>query len=422
LQVVPALIPCGGPPGINCGNSTLDANETCDDGNKTPCDGCSPICLEERCGDGFLGCDENGTAEACDDLNNVDCDGCRADCSRRDMICGDGLLECGELCDTGAAIDCDAGACSATCKTEGCQNGRVECTEQCDDGQPTASCDGTCTLIAPPACGNDAIEQGEVCDDGNTTDCDGCSHLCQVEGCGNGTTECLEECDDFNATPCDGCSGECRAEVCGNDVTDCGEECDDGAQNGQPGSGCLPDTCTLGSLCTPGGGTPCIPCALATDCDPLGRCGGINCVAGVCEPEVLDCTSTDPCFTATCDAATGCASTALEGFASVRCRLGDLGATIEMDGVDTVARGALARLLQTVQGKIDVAESGQDSGAAGKTKRAFKAGRKKLVKFGKKVFKLQPAHVTDPAVGAALDAKATDAIERVDRLREELGG
>ncbi|HUC33067.1 MAG TPA: DUF4215 domain-containing protein, partial [Ilumatobacteraceae bacterium] len=421
LVVIPVLIPCGGPPGKDCGNDVIDLNETCDDGNKTPCDGCSSICLIERCGDGFLGCDENHVAEACDDANNADCDGCKGDCSRRDEVCGDGITECGEACDTGAAVDCDAGACSATCKIEACQNGRVECSEQCDDGQPTVSCNDQCVLIAPPSCGNHVTELGETCDDGNTTDCDGCSHLCQAESCGNGVTECAEQCDDFNASPCDGCSATCKTETCGNGVVDCGEECDDGDQNGQPGSTCLAVTCEEGVLCTPGGTSPCIPCGSPVDCDPLGRCGNVDCVSGVCTPAPLECTSTDPCLTATCDAETGCASVAMEGFASVRCRLGDLDAVLGGDGLDANARDSLRKLLQTTGSKIDVAETGSEQGAAGKMKKAFKAGRKKLVKFQKKVFKLQPVHITDPAVGAALDQKVGDALERVDRLRAELG-
>jgi len=176
------------------------------------------------------------------------------------------------------------------------------------DGQPTVSCNDQCVLIAPPSCGNHVTELGETCDDGNTTDCDGCSHLCQAESCGNGVTECAEQCDDFNAGPCDGCSATCKTETCGNGVVDCGEECDDGDQNGQPGSTCLAVTCEEGVLCTPGGTSPCIPCGSPVDCDPLGRCGNVDCVSGVCQPAPLECTSSDPCETATCDAATGCAS------------------------------------------------------------------------------------------------------------------
>lgn len=421
LQLVPALIPCGGPPGINCGNSVIDLNETCDDGNKTPCDGCSAICLVESCGDGFVGCDELGQAEACDDANNQDCDGCRADCSRRDEVCGDGIIECGEACDTGSAIDCDTGACSATCRPEACQNGRVECAEECDDGQPTASCNDQCVLIAPPSCGNGATELGEACDDGNTVDCDGCSSLCQVEACGNGNIECAEECDDFNTSLCDGCSPTCRNEECGNEIVDCGEECDEGAQNGQPGSTCLAETCTDGVLCTEGGPIPCIPCAAALDCDPAGRCAGVGCVDGECRADPLDCVSTDACLTGTCDAEAGCVTVGFTGFASVRCRTGDLEAMLASDGIDGIARTSLAKLLSMVAAKVNAAEAGNVAGSRGKTKKGFNAARTKLLKMKKKVFKLQPGHITDPAVGSALDGKTDDAIERLDQLRGELG-
>ena len=63
-----------------CGNGVMDPGESCDDGNKTPGDGCSAICqmpagwtctgspsvcnMAGVCGDGIL-----GASEACDDMN-----------------------------------------------------------------------------------------------------------------------------------------------------------------------------------------------------------------------------------------------------------------------------------------------------------------------------------------------------------------
>ncbi len=72
--------------------------------------------------------------------------------------------------------------------------------EPCDDDQPPA-----------PACGNDVVETGEGCDDGNTVPNDGCSATCQIElpVCGNGVVEGAEECDDGNTTSGDGCSSAC---------------------------------------------------------------------------------------------------------------------------------------------------------------------------------------------------------------------
>ena len=71
----------------------MDPGEACDDGNKTPGDGCSAICqipagwsctgtpsvcnMAGVCGDGIL-----GASEACDDMNTTGGDGCSADCKK----------------------------------------------------------------------------------------------------------------------------------------------------------------------------------------------------------------------------------------------------------------------------------------------------------------------------------------------------
>ena len=81
-------------------------------------------------------------------------------------------------------------------------------------------------------CGNGAIDTGETCDDGNTTNGDGCSSKCKIEknwSCGNRSlsvkSECrkcgdgkvdgnpfTEECDDGNNKNGDGCSSTCKIE------------------------------------------------------------------------------------------------------------------------------------------------------------------------------------------------------------------
>jgi cysteine-rich repeat protein len=68
-----------------------------------------------------------------------------------------------------------------------------------------------CATLA--TCGNNVVEPGEECDDGNTTPCDGCSPTCQMERCGNGAIECHEECDDgaSNGAPGDPCDATCHA-------------------------------------------------------------------------------------------------------------------------------------------------------------------------------------------------------------------
>jgi cysteine-rich repeat protein len=104
----------------------------------------------------------------------------------------------------------------------------------------------------PPVCGNGVVEEGELCDDGNTTDGDGCSSTCQTETppppcCGNGIVESGEQCDDGTSLDGDGCSATCQNEttpppnLCGNGVVDAGEQCDEGAANGAQGGDCTAD-------------------------------------------------------------------------------------------------------------------------------------------------------------------------------------
>lgn len=88
-----------------CGDGFADVTtgEECDDGNTDNNDGCLRVrvgdhyeCRLAKCGDGHL---QTG-AEDCDDGNNVSGDGCSADCKKIE-ICGDGILDAGELCDDG---------------------------------------------------------------------------------------------------------------------------------------------------------------------------------------------------------------------------------------------------------------------------------------------------------------------------------
>ena len=133
-----------------------------------------------------------------------------------------------------------------------CGNNVLESGEECDDGN-TASGDGcsaTCQSEGTPECGNDILETGEECDDGNTVSGDGCSATCQNETgpeCGNNVVEAGEQCDDGNTDDGDGCSSTCEWEGAGASVSG--------------GAGRLAVTCTAayGSV-----GTLCI--SLRTDC------------------------------------------------------------------------------------------------------------------------------------------------------------
>lgn len=71
--------------------------------------------------------------------------------------------------------------------------------------------------ITEPVCGNNLIETGETCDDGNIISGDGCNNNCQTEVitpiCGNGMIENGESCDDGNIIAQDGCSETCSIEA-----------------------------------------------------------------------------------------------------------------------------------------------------------------------------------------------------------------
>ena len=253
-----------------CPNAIVENDETCDDGNATPDDGCTgckidpgyscptagELCTQnERCGDGNVDLD---IKEECDDGNTTPGDGCGALCKiepnytcpnagqlcKTTIVCGDGTIAGTEQCDDGNKLSSDG--CSASCQ--------VEAGWLC----PVAA-----TRCSAKTCG-DGIKVGtEQCDDNNTTANDGCSPTCKLEpgykcsqvnnvtvcsktSCGDSAKEGFEQCDDGNLIPYDGCSPTCTLEpkcangtctaVCGDGLKFPQEACDDG--NTTSGDGC----------------------------------------------------------------------------------------------------------------------------------------------------------------------------------------
>jgi large repetitive protein len=269
-----------------CGNGNVEPGDQCDDGNLTSNDGCSNGCRVETgwscsgvpsacatvCGDGL-----RAGAETCDDGNTTAGDGCSATCTVEPgwscpapgtvcfNTCGNGIVDAGETCDDGNTVSGDG--CAATCTVESgytcsgapsacgttCGDGIRAGAEVCDDGnlvggdtcsprcllevgQPCNAsnvCDAVCNpviqqCVAALACGNGFLEEGELCDDGNTTGGDGCDATCGIEAgfscsgsnpsacavtCGDGVRAASEACDDGNTTPGDGCSATCTVEA-----------------------------------------------------------------------------------------------------------------------------------------------------------------------------------------------------------------
>lgn len=188
----------------DCGNGMVDIGEACD---IAIADGMPGACAED-CDDGAActadslmnagSCAAMCTTSIIEDTDDGT-DGCcpagatsdtDSNCS---ATCGDGVVDAGETCDTdisGAAgecpTDCDdadpcttdtllsAGTCSAVCINPEVapMNG-----DSCCPSGANALNDDDCSAV----CGNNVVEPGETCDDGNMADGDGCSMTCQGE-------------------------------------------------------------------------------------------------------------------------------------------------------------------------------------------------------------------------------------------------
>ncbi|HYC53315.1 MAG TPA: hypothetical protein VEL28_00020 [Candidatus Binatia bacterium] len=71
------------------------------------------------------------------------------------------------------------------------------------------------TLAGCPVCLNGEVDEGELCDDGNTIETDACLSSCVPASCGDGIVqEGVEECDDQDVDETDGCSLSCDTLEC----------------------------------------------------------------------------------------------------------------------------------------------------------------------------------------------------------------
>ena len=183
-------------------------------------------------------------------------------------FCGDGLVNGEEECDldnlkgqnclalgfVGGVLAC-ANDCSfdtSACIAAGCGNNLLDAGETCDDGNSTVGdgCNANCQF---EFCGDGILNNNnsELCDDGNTTAGDGCNSICEVEFCGDGIlNNVFEQCDDGNLLQGDGCNALCNVEFCGDGIVNNGssEQCDDG--NNQDGDGC--DSVCVSEFCGDG--------------------------------------------------------------------------------------------------------------------------------------------------------------------------
>ena len=284
------------PAGSVCGNGVLEPGEDCDDGNNVADAECDAAC-RFTCGNGVIDtqfgeiCDTGIASGAgacpasCDDAQACTTDvlsgsGCEAECvhapitaavdgdgccpaganantdSDCEAMCGNGIVEAGELCDTG--IVAGIGACPTSCDDlQACTTDTLlndgSCMAACSFTPITAPADGD--GCCPPGataltdddcsadCGNGVVEPGETCDTDIVAGPGACPTACaDGDAC---TTDVLSNpgtCTAACAFPPvtmaingDGCcppganannDSDC-APVCPNGVVEPGEQCDD---------------------------------------------------------------------------------------------------------------------------------------------------------------------------------------------------
>ena len=170
----------------NCGNSVVNNDEECDDGNTSATDGCSNICRI------YAGWTCTGSPSVCTPIPGA---------------CGNGIVDSGEECDD-----------SNQNTRDGCSECTVEAGFTCT-GAPSV-----CVNTSTVNCGDGVVDAGEGCDDGNLTSGDGCQSNCTVQPgyeCSGAPSVCLP-----------GLPGPC-----GDGIVNNGEECDGGP--------CCQEDCTL---------------------------------------------------------------------------------------------------------------------------------------------------------------------------------
>ena len=229
--------------GAVCGNGTTEGGEQCDDGNVANGDGCSSTCTTEGGANicaaplaGVVGTNSGNTNNNSQDLTDGSCQDVNAGGGGGKEVVfsftptttsinltlasasDQGLFVQSSCSAAGAEIDCiDAagGGTNEVLPLSGLAVGTpififVSAFAAGDEGPFTL----TIAAGGGAVCGNNTVEAGEQCDDGNAINTDACTNICKTAVCGDGFTRAgTETCDDGNTASGDGCSSTCATEV-----------------------------------------------------------------------------------------------------------------------------------------------------------------------------------------------------------------
>ena len=270
--------------------------------------------------------------------------------------------------------------------------------EDCDDGNSSDddACSNRCEYSGHVDCGaGDGPGPGKECDDGNTVDSDACTSSCTRAACGDGIVwEGRELCDDGNDDDTDECRG-CTAPTCGDGIVQGGEECDDG--NDDDADSCRNRCVTFRSVCgdlviegdeecDDGNGRDSDDCT--STCEPP-RCGDGHVHAGTeaCDPAI-------PELAPLCDDACAwrCDTATWPGFASARAFGGQCYLTstervtwdVARERCDGLEHGLLARI-ESMEELSTVVETAAAAGVSATWIRARASGDCSFERFGGRV-------------------------------------
>jgi cysteine-rich repeat protein len=247
--------------GAKCGNNVIEPGETCDPESRCPvctaADKCQAVSATGSAPACNLSC-SFAEVSACTAGDGCCASGCNSendsDCS---TSCNNGMVEDNETCDgrgdRACPMSCDDGdPCTEDLRSGSASHCNVVCShvpvtavrsgDSCCPAGASANSDMDCQAM----CGNNKVEQGEECDDGNRDAGDGCTAECKTEStvdqCVAQLDGRLPECARCNCEKCQELVLNCYASDNAADNQLCTSLIECGLTNN-----CASETCYCGS-------------------------------------------------------------------------------------------------------------------------------------------------------------------------------